>query len=365
MIRARSGFVTSVRQLPSGVLEVNVVCEGRGEAAICYPELTGPVVPGDSVILNTNALELRLGTGGYHFVMWVEGRECWGDINKPGHIIKARYTPFQVRCFTAEEEVSDYHKILKYLSSIHGLPVVVCELHSMIAPAAAGIKEIAGDEIKVVYIMTDGGGLPVMFSKLVSDLRDRTLIDTVITCGHAFGGDFDTINVYSALCVAKECAQADVVIISMGPGQVGTGTMYGFSGIEQGQVINAVYSLGGTPILVPRISFSETRKRHFGVSHHTMTVLEKVVLVPCIIVLPEISLGKWAFIKQCLNPVMLDKRRILITEGGIPAIERLQRDGINVTTMGRTVREDPEFFLSPGAAGVFAGKLALEMRASV
>ena len=69
MIRARRGSVTRVTRLPSGALEAEVVCEGRNSVAICYPDLTGPVAPGDWVILNTNAVQLELGTGGYHFVM--------------------------------------------------------------------------------------------------------------------------------------------------------------------------------------------------------------------------------------------------------------------------------------------------------
>ncbi len=365
MIRARRGSVTRVTRLPSGALEAEVVCEGRNSVAICYPDLTGPVAPGDWVILNTNAVQLKLGTGGYHFVMWVEGREGLGEVGGPGHIIKARYTPFQVCCLAAEEEDSEYHEALREFKSIRDMPVVACELHSMVAPVVAGIKETAGNEARIAYIMTDGGALPAAFSRLVQDLRDKALIDTVITCGHAFGGDLESINVYSALCVAKECAKADAVVVAMGPGQAGTGTRYGFSGIEQGIAMNATYSLGGIPILAPRISFSDLRGRHLGVSHHTITVLKEVVLADCIVVLPEIPVDKWRFVRSQLNGEGLTGRHVVVTEDGMSAVKRLQRDAIDVTTMGRTVLEDPEFFLAPGAAGVFAGKLVMEMKTCV
>jgi hypothetical protein len=365
MIRARRGSVTKVTRLPSGALEVEVVCEGKDSVAICYPDLTGPVAPGDRVILNTNAVQLGLGSGGYHFVMWVEGRESLGGACGPGHIIKARYTPFQVYCYVAEEKGSGYHEALKEFKSVRDMPVVACELHSMVAPVVAGIKETAGDETRISYIMTDGGALPLSFSRLVQDLRDKALIDTVITCGHAFGGDLESINVYSALCVAKECAKADAVVVAMGPGQAGTGTKYGFSGIEQGTTINAAYSLGGIPILAPRISFSDPRGRHFGVSHHTITVLKEVILVDCIVVLPEILPDRWELIKSQLNRENLTGRHAIVTENGVPAVKRLQMDKIDVTTMGRTIQEDPEFFLAPGAAGVFAGKLVMEMKSRV
>ncbi|NLB73687.1 MAG: DUF3866 family protein [Firmicutes bacterium] len=365
MIRARRGQVTGVTRLSAGVLETEVVCEGVNSHAICYPDLTGPVAPGDWVILNTNAVQLKLGTGGYHFVMWVEGRESLGGACGPGHIIKARYTPFQVCCLTAEEEGSQYHEALKEPKPIHGIPVVACELHSMVAPVAAGIKEATGNEAKVAYVMTDGGALPAAFSKLARNLRDKALIDSIITCGHAFGGDLESVNVYSALCVAKECTDADAVVVAMGPGQVGTGTKYGFSGIEQGIAINAAHSLGGIPILAPRISFFDLRGRHFGVSHHTITVLAQVVLVDCVVVLPEMLPGRWEFIKSQLSGKNLAKQYVIVTENGMSAVKRLQKDGIDVATMGRTVPEDPEFFLAAGAAGVFAGRLVMERKARV
>jgi hypothetical protein len=365
MIRARRGCVTKVTKLPSGALEAEVICEGRNSVAICYPDLTGPVAPGDWVILNTNAVQLRLGTGGYHFVMWVEGRESLGDACGPGHIIKARYTPFQICCMAAEEERSEYHEALREPRPIRSVPVVACELHSMVAPVVAGIKEATSNQGKVAYVMTDGGALPAAFSRLVQDLRDKALVDTVITCGHAFGGDFESINVYSALCVAKECAKADAVVVAMGPGQAGTGTKYGFSGIEQGIAINAAYSLGGIPILAPRISFSDLRRRHLGVSHHTVTVLQAVVLADCIVVLPEMLPDRWEFARSQLDGKGLTGRHVIVTENGVSAVKRLQRDKIDVATMGRTVVEDAEFFLAPGAAGVFAGRLVMEMKARV
>jgi len=78
----------------------------------------------------------------------------------------------------------------------------------MVAPVAAGIKETAGDKVQVAYVMTDGGALPLSFSRLISDLRDKALIDTVITCGHAFGGETsEAINIYLSFCVRQKNAQ--------------------------------------------------------------------------------------------------------------------------------------------------------------
>src|SRR5690554_5343383 len=96
-----------------------------GEAsckAVNYNYLSGSVNIGDQVILNTTAVRLRLGTGDYHIVILNltalnrDGLKIPGDdrenltgdtgLLSPGHIMKLRYTPFQLRTLSAEEEDS-------------------------------------------------------------------------------------------------------------------------------------------------------------------------------------------------------------------------------------------------------------------
>ncbi|MGE5574410.1 MAG: DUF3866 family protein [Bacteroidota bacterium] len=359
MIRARTGVVKSVTSLGRGVLKADVVCEGRAAEAMCYEALTGPCAPGDEVVLNTTAVELGLGTGGHHFVIWVAGRDGLDMAPGAGHIMKVRYTPMQVRCLAVEEEASPHRQAVESFSSLEGAPVVACEIHSMIAPVAAGIKDTAGDRVRVVYVMTDGGALPLAYSRLVPELREKGLLDCVITCGHAFGGDLEAVSLYSALAAARACAEGDAIIVAMGPGQAGTGTRYGFSGIQQGEAANAAYSLGGTPIVAPRVSFSDGRERHYGVSHHTLTVLSKVALARCLVVMPELERRhEWRHLRAQLAGDGIDRRHVVLVDDGRPAVERLRRDGIRVSTMGRGLDDDPAFFLAAGAAGVLAGKIA-------
>ena len=80
-------------------------------------------------------------------------------------------------------------------------------------------------------------------------------MNKTITVGHAFGGDLETINIYTGLIAAKEILKGDITIISMGPGIVGSGTKYGFTGMEQGYIVDAINNLGGLAVAVPRISF--------------------------------------------------------------------------------------------------------------
>ncbi|NLG80554.1 MAG: DUF3866 family protein [Firmicutes bacterium] len=364
MIRVRTGVVKSVTPFGPGVVKADVVCEGKATEALCYEALTGPCAPGDEVVLNTTAVELGLGTGGHHFVMWVAGREGLDMGPGPGHIMKVRYTPMQVRCLAVEEEASPHRQAVEAFSSLEGAPVVACELHSMIAPVAAGIKEIVGERMRVVYVMTDGGALPLAYSRLVPELREKGLLDSVITCGHAFGGDLEAVSLYSALAAARACAQGDAIIVAMGPGQAGTGTKYGFSGIQQGEAANAAYSLGGTPVIAPRVSFSDGRARHFGVSHHTLTVLSRVALARCLVVLPELDRDEWRRLRLQLAEDGIDRRHVVLVEDGRPAVERLGREDVRVSTMGRGLDEDPAFFLAAGAAGVLAGKIVSAVAAA-
>ena len=267
MFQVEYGVVLRVtRDLP-GLQEAVVQVGEETAPALNYPALTGRVKKGDRVTLNTTAVRLQLGTGGYHFVMGVEGA-VGGAVAKGvaagGHIMKLRYTPWQVKVRAAEEEESPHHQEIKGFSSLDGIPVLVGGLHSMIAPALLAYRALQAAPVRVAYIMTDGAALPLPFSRLVRKLKECGLLQTTITCGHAFGGDLETVNFYSALAAAKAAAGAGLILAAMGPGIVGTGTRYGFSGIEQAYMLEAVERLGGKPVAIPRVSFADPRPRHHG-----------------------------------------------------------------------------------------------------
>ena len=239
--------------------------------AVNYDNLTGSIEIDDNVILNTTAVDLSLGTGGYHFVLFNYSNES-RTIEGEGHIMKLRYTPYQLKCLTAEEEVSQYHDLFNDFDNLNKKIFIVGTLHSMLAPLASMIKWL-NPTLRINYLMTDGGALPLQFSNTVRELKEKDIIDKTISIGHAFGGDLECVNIYTGLIASSEILDSDVTIITMGPGIVGTGTKFGFSGIEQGYYIDAVNNLNGTPFIVPRISFKDSRERHRGISHHTLTVL--------------------------------------------------------------------------------------------
>lgn len=358
MIRTRQGTVTGITGHRDGFTTVLVSIPGEGEGrAYNFDLLTGPVEIGDTVILNTTAVHRKLGTGGAHFVMANVSRPS-RDAAPRGHIMKLRYSPAQVKVLAAEEQDSPWHETLQDANSLGGIPVVIGELHSMLAPAAAGVKAASGGRIRVVYLMTDGAALPIALSNLVHNLKQCGLLDATVTCGHAFGGDWEAVNVYSGLLTAVSAARADVIIAAMGPGIVGTGTRFGYTGVEQGEMVNAVNVLGGRPVAIPRISFADPRPRHRGLSHHTVTALGLVALASCSVVLPELDNPEMsALLDEQLARAWAPDKHQLVTADGRPALDELAGRGVRVTSMGRTPEDDPAFFLAAGAAGIHAAGL--------
>jgi hypothetical protein len=354
MLLRELGSVIDIVSEGVGVAEIKVEIGQRIEKAINYNTFTGPITIGDRVILNTTAQHLGLGTGGYHFVMHILDRNP-GVIYKPGHIMKLRYTPFQFACLSVEEQASPFHEIMKKAEEIKHVPVICGSLHSMLPAAVAAVKERAGWKTRITYVMTDGAALPLELSKLVKTLRQNGLLDNTVTTGHAFGGDLEAVNIYSGILAARHVLRADVIIVCMGPGIVGTGTRFGFSGIELGEIINAVSVLKGIAIAIPRLSFSDTRPRHRGVSHHTLTALGKVAQNPAVLALPYLTRRQYLFVREQLQVGgVWQKHKIKIADGE-KAFHVLQQLAINIETMGRGLQEEKLFFAAAAAAGVIAG----------
>ncbi|WP_408954623.1 DUF3866 family protein [Natroniella sp. ANB-PHB2] len=354
MLEIKQGKVIDVLSRKEGITEVKVKVNNIEKKGISYDDLVGQIEKGDDVILNTTATSLQLGTGGYDFVIFILDKEQ--ELTGAGHIMKLRYTPYQIKVNSVEEEDNSNHKEIKKFNSLEGTPVIVGTLHSMLPAIAVAIKENK-PEVKVTYVMTDGAALPLKISNLVYQLQSRGLIDHTITSGHAFGGGLEAVNIYSALIAAYQVNQADVIIVTMGPGIVGTGTKYGFSGVEQAEILHAVKSLGGEPIAVPRVSFSDSRKRHYGLSHHTRTVLGELTLVKAKIGIPKFRDRKQLeIIKEQLNRFELILKHQIIYKKGEEILTCLDGLDFKVQTMGRNHHQDREYFITAGVAGLIANE---------
>ena len=205
--------------------------------------------------------------------------------------------------------------------------------------------------------MTDSASLALALSDVARFSVDAGLLDATITCGQAFGGQFEAVNLHSALLAARDVTSADIAIAAIGPGVVGTATPFGHGGVTQGEALNAVASLGGTPVAALRMSFADTRERHRVVSHHTLAALSRIALTPVIVPMPTLPDDLAEQIDEALRAAgVFEKHHPVRVEAGSTPPPDLR--GVAVKTMGRGPADDPAFFAAAYAAGEVAARLA-------
>jgi hypothetical protein len=343
----------AVRREWPGAVELDVATDEGPVRALAYPELTGRPGPGDRVLLNTSALALGLGTGGYALVVALPDR-LPADPDGPGHIVKARYTPLQATVLGADEQDSPHHEVLRRADDIGGVPVVIADLHSALPAVLAGLRASYPDPV-VGYVMLDGGALPAWFSRTVAGLRAAGWLRGTISTGQAFGGDLETVTVHTGLLAARHVLGAEVIVVTQGPGNLGTGTPWGFSGVACGEAVNAAAVLGGRPVAVLRISDADPRDRHRGVSHHSLTSYGRVALAAADVVVPELPGAFGARVAD--QAAVLASRHKLVRVGVAGLAEALRGCPVPLSSMGRGLDEDLAYFLAAAAAGRHAAAL--------
>jgi hypothetical protein len=285
--------------------------EVDGVACVAYPGLTGPVALGDDVVVNVQARELGLGSGGFDVLHVNLTRGLSLPPEAGAHVMKLPYTSLQLAVRHAEEDDP-------LAESLGGMPVVCCSLHSQVAPVAAAL---AG--LRVAYVQLPGGALPVSLSDSLRLLKERGLVETAIAVGPCVEGDVACVSVASALAWAA-AAGFGAAICSIGPGIVGTGTRLGHGGLAAADAANAAAALGGAAVLAARVSEADERERHRGVSHHTQAILELA---------PQARVGEDG-------------------EGWREACS-----GLPLSHMGSGPDDDPAFFRAAFAAGKLARSL--------
>jgi Protein of unknown function (DUF3866) len=317
MLTLRRGRVTAVVSRAEGLARVEV----DGVPCIAYPQLTGPVALGDDVVVNVQARELELGSGGFD-VLYANMTRGLGLAAADGaHVMKLPYTPVQAAALHAEEgrELPD---------TLAGLRVVCCSLHSQVAPVCAGI----GSGRRVAYVQLPGGALPVSLSDSVRALQARGLVDVTVAVGACFDGDVQCVSVASALLWCADEA-FDIVVCGIGPGVVGTGSSFGHGGVAAAWAAHAARALGGEPLLALRASQGDRRERHRGLSHHSRDVL-------------RLAQGVKAAWPRGYDPPP-DVDVLLVDVDGWEAACA----GLPLSHMGRGPRDDPLFFAAAFAAG--------------
>jgi hypothetical protein len=364
VITWRIGSVASLGAAWSGAREIVVETAEGTVRALAYPGLVGEPEVGDRVLLNVSALQRGLGTGGYALVVARPDSLPPDPPLAPGHLVKARYTPMQALVLGVDEQESPHHDVLREADDLAGLPVVVADLHSALPAVIAGARWRAGDDAppRVAYVMTDGGALPAWFSRTVARLREVGWLAACITTGQSFGGDLEAVTVHSGLLAAREVCGADLAVVTQGPGNLGTGTRWGFSGVAAGEAINAASALGGRAVATLRVSGADPRPRHTGVSHHSITAYGRVAMATADVVVPVGSLAdpvrgalRTAVHRQAAElcePV--GRHRLVEVEAGADLEQALAKCPVRLSSMGRGLSEDPEAFIASAVAGAHA-----------
>jgi hypothetical protein len=363
VIQWREGRVVAVGREWDGALEldVDVYHSGTGRWVTCralaYPRLTGRPDAGERVLLNTAALERGLGTGGYALVIGRPGVPPDPVPLGPGHLIKARYTPQQAMVSGVDEQDSPHHALLAEADDVAGMPVVVADLHSSLPAVVAGVRARCPGA-RVAYVMTDGGALPAWFSRTTAGLRAAGWLVATVTTGQAFGGDLEAVTVHTGLLAARLVAGAEIAVVTQGPGNLGTGTRWGFSGVAAGEAVNAAAVLGGRPVACLRISAADARDRHRGVSHHSLTAYGRVALLAADVVVPALPgpFGETVRAQAAaLGPPTGRHRLVEVPLDGLRAA--LDASPVPLSTMGRGIGADEPAFLAAAAAGAHAATL--------
>jgi hypothetical protein len=269
----------------------------------------------------------------------------------------------------ADEQGSPYHAVLASADDLGGMPVVVADLHSALPAVLAALRADGPDGAErtdgpggadgpgftVAYVMLDGGALPAWFSRTVASLRNAGWLAGTVTVGQAFGGDLEAVTVHTGLLAARHVLGADMAIVAQGPGNLGTGTRWGFSGVACGEAVNAVAVLGGRPVASLRISEADPRPRHRGISHHSLTSYGRVARARADVAVPELPGAFGKLVAAQAAP--LGERHRLVTVPVEGLMEAMARCPVRLSSMGRGLAEDGAYFLAAAAAGRHAARL--------
>lgn len=271
---------------PADVPEQQLVVDvpGRGpRAAVADTALVGAAERGDEVVVNSQAADLALGSGGFDVVHVNLTRGLDGAGVAGAHVMKLNYSSLQ----HAVEPVEERDEALTWPL---GAPTAVFGLHGQLAPIAwafaQGAAAAGRDGLRLGYVQTAGGALPGSHSRAVRDLRDRGLLHGHLTAGAAYGGaDGDAITTAGALHHGLTTLGWDAAVCGPGPGILGSGSALGHGGMVALDSAHAAHALGSPVVLCARMSSADPRPRHRGLSHHTATVL-RLLLAPVTVALP-------------------------------------------------------------------------------
>lgn len=327
MLCLRRGIVTSAEAANGGIQRLTVDVDGEQRAAFADVTMLGHSEVGDELVVNTEAVDLALGSGGQDVVMVNLTRGLTGTADSSRHVMKLNYTPLQSGVNPVEPESLE-RPIEK--------PVAVFQLHGQLAPIVWAATQVAPD-LKIGYVQTAGGALPGAYSSTVRDLRAQGRLCDHLTAAPSYGGEGEAMSTIGALHAGFAERGWDAAVVGPGPGIIGSGTALGHGGMVALDSAHAALALGCRTILAARASSGDPRERHQGVSHHSRTVME-LLLGEVVIALPE-----------GLSPPPEATRHDVVSAK--VDLDGYAASGLPARTMGRDLVDDTDFFAAALAAG--------------
>jgi uncharacterized protein DUF3866 len=345
VLKLRRGTVVSDDPL-------TVEVDGERRPAWADGGLVGETRVGDEVVVNTEARDLGLGSGGFDIVHVNLTRGVQGGGTREAHTMKLNYTSLQHAVEPVEsQDDSDTDR-----AAVRSVPVLAIPLHGHLAPAAwAAAQAVPG--LRVGYIQTAGGALPGSMSQVVQDLRARELLAGHLAVAPSYGAEHEASSLVGALDAAAGRLSYQAVIAGPGPGILGTASRYGHGGMVALDVAHGALALGLPALVCPRLSAADPRPRHRGLSHHTAAVL-RLLLSPVQVPVPEVETEGWPTGERgvvggeapldALREACADRHDLLVEPVDLAGYAA---SGLPTQTMGRSIKDDPLFFAAALAGG--------------
>jgi hypothetical protein len=352
--------------------ELTISIGGERRPAIADVGLIGPIQVGDELIVNVQARDLGLGSGGFD-VVHVNLTRGLTDEGPPlplgAHAMKLNYTSLQHVVQPLDDE--------QLRLPLDG-PVAVLALHGQLAAVAWAFAE-SNPDATLGYVQTPGGALPGGHSRVVRELRERGLLAGHLTAGAAYGGEGESISTAGALHHGLQTLGWDAAVCGPGPGIVGSSSPLGHGGMHALDSAHTALALGAPTLVVARMSSADPRPRHRGISHHTLTVLD-LLLEPVTVALPAgIRSPVGADLRAGLSSALRSAARVAPAKRARPRLElevdrparmarhdwrrapvdmpAYLRSALPAETMGRALLEDPLFFGAALAGGTVLADL--------
>jgi hypothetical protein len=325
VLKLRRGVVVEAGP-PEPVQRLEVEVDGERRPARADVSLVGISEAGDEVVVNVEARDLGLGSGGFDVVHVNLSRGLAGEGTAGAHVMKLNYTSLQHAVLPVEGEE---------LAVPLGRPAAICGLHGQLAPLAWAAAQ-ARPGLSLGYVQTAGGALPGAWSDTVRDLRERGLLAGHLTAGPAYGGEGEAISAAGAIHHGLHDLGWDAVACGPGPGILGSASALGHGGMVVLDSAHVALALGCPTLVVARMSSTDPRERHRGLSHHTSTVL-------------ELLLGAVTVALPAGAEAALPERHTRVEAAA--DLEGYAASGLPARTMGRDIGEDPDFFAAALAAG--------------